>query len=54
MIGIYAIRNTMNERMYIGESINVINRWNTHKKDLTNNQHHSFKLQQDMRKIKSY
>lgn len=50
MIGIYAIRNTMNEKMYIGESINVINRWNTHKKDLTNNQHHSFKLQQDWNK----
>ena len=23
MIGIYAIRNTMNEKMYIGESIDI-------------------------------
>ena len=27
MIGIYAIRNTQNSKMYIGESIDIEKRW---------------------------
>lgn len=47
MIGIYAIRNTLNNKMYIGESINIEARWEQHYKELSDNNHHSFKLQED-------
>lgn len=47
MIGVYAIRNTKNNKMYIGESFNTILRWKQHKKDLNNGTHHSYKLQAD-------
>ncbi|MBQ2396859.1 MAG: GIY-YIG nuclease family protein [Bacteroidales bacterium] len=47
MIGIYAIRNTMNEKMYIGESIDINKRWKCHQETLDNNCHYNYKLQQD-------
>ena len=45
MIGIYAIRNTQNGKMYIGESIDIEQRWKVHQEDLDNGNHHSYKLQ---------
>ena len=53
MIGIYAIRNTKNNKMYIGESIDIEQRWKVHQEDLDNGTHHSYKLQEDYDKSKS-
>ena len=53
MIGIYAIRNTKNGKMYIGESIDIEKRWKSHQEDLDNGNHHSYKLQEDYDKSKS-
>ena len=47
MIGIYAIINKTNGKMYIGESINILLRWKFHKEELSKGSHHSYKLQQD-------
>ena len=47
MIGIYAIRNTKNGKMYIGESIDIEQRWKVHQEDLDNGTHHSYKLQNE-------
>ena len=35
MIGIYAIRNTKNNKMYIGESIDIEQRWKVHKDNIS-------------------
>lgn len=32
MIGIYAIRNKINGKVYIGQSVNILQRWNDHKR----------------------
>jgi group I intron endonuclease len=45
--GIYKIINNINNKVYIGESLDIYERWDKHKEDLNNNTHHSFKLQQD-------
>lgn len=45
--GIYKITNTANGQVYIGESNDIHKRWEEHKKDLQNNNHHSYKLQND-------
>ena len=47
MIGVYAIRNTKNGKMYIGESIDIEQRWKVHQEDLDNGNHHSYKLQNE-------
>lgn len=47
MIGIYAIRNRKNKKLYIGESLDIGERWRTHLKHLSENAHHSYLLQQD-------
>lgn len=47
MIGIYKITNKINNKMYIGESMDIEQRWESHKSDLNNNCHHSWKLQKD-------
>ena len=47
MIGIYQIRNTKNNKIYIGSSCNIQNRFTTHKRALNNNKHHSFVLQKE-------
>ena len=47
MIGIYKITNKINGKVYIGETTNIEERWIKHKKDLKNNIHHSYKLQND-------
>ena len=53
MIGIYAIRDTKNGKMHIGESIDIEQRWKAHQEDLDNGNHHSYKLQEDYDKSKN-
>ena len=45
--GLYKIENKVNGKVYIGESINIEQRWNIHLEDLIANKHHSYKLQKD-------
>lgn len=45
--GIYKIINLINGKVYIGESLDIYRRWDTHKEDLNSNKHHSYKLQKD-------
>ena len=50
MTGIYKIENKHNGKVYIGKSKDIMNRWSTHEKDLTNHTHHSSKMQEDFDK----
>lgn len=43
--GIYAIRNTVNGKMYIGSSVDIRARWAMHRSDLKHQTHHSIALQ---------
>lgn len=43
--GIYRIINTLDNKYYIGSSINIYKRWSRHIRDLNKNKHHSVKLQ---------
>lgn len=45
--GIYIIFNNINDKVYIGKSLNIEDRWDRHKNDLKNGAHHSYKLQED-------
>jgi group I intron endonuclease len=45
MIGIYKIVNIINNKIYIGSSNNIINRWKLHRRDLFKNKHDNFHLQ---------
>ena len=45
IIGIYSITNTLNNKRYIGYSIDIQRRWTTHKRDLKNNKHENSHLQ---------
>lgn len=47
MIGIYCIRNTINNKRYIGCSRNISKRFNRHKNLLMSNKHFNYKLQND-------
>lgn len=47
MTGIYAIKNTKTNTIYIGETINIHERWIQHYLDLHNSKHHNYKLQRD-------
>lgn len=47
IIGVYLITNLKSQRVYIGESIDIYQRWERHKKDLVSNQHHNQALQND-------
>lgn len=44
-IGIYMIRNSINNKIYIGQSVNIERRWKDHKIDLKNNKHQNCHLQ---------
>jgi GIY-YIG catalytic domain len=44
--GIYVIHCTMDNRIYIGSSVNLLNRKSQHLNQLRNNAHHSHKLQE--------
>lgn len=46
MQGIYKITNVNDGRVYVGRSIDIEGRWKDHLKDLQNNSHHSYKLQE--------
>ena len=50
--GIYRIRNVVNEKMYIGQSINVKNRLRNHLKELQSGGHMNYLLQRDFDKYK--
>ena len=45
MIGIYKIENLVNGKVYIGQSINIEQRWYTHKSELNRNVHYNRHLQ---------
>ena len=45
MIGIYKIINTVNNKCYIGQSIDIYQRWAEHKSALNHNRHHAQGLQ---------
>lgn len=45
MQGIYKITYIKNRKCYVGSSVNINNRWNTHKGCLKQNKHHSQALQ---------
>ena len=45
IIGIYCIENTVNNKRYIGKSINIDDRWRMHIYELNNNSHHNKHLQ---------
>jgi group I intron endonuclease len=47
MMGVYEIRNIINNKVYIGSSNDIQRRWNEHVRNLNNNTHHSYKLQKD-------
>ena len=42
---IYAIKNILDNKMYIGQTINIESRISAHRNNLINNKHHSSKLQ---------
>ena len=47
MIGIYAIRNMQNGKVYIGKSEDILTRWSKHISTLNNHQHYCQQLQSD-------
>lgn len=49
-IGIYKITNVINGKMYVGQSVNIENRWLEHRCDLRNNRHHNSPLQNSWNK----
>lgn len=50
MVGIYKIENKINNKVYIGSSKSIENRWKQHIKELQNNKHHCERLQFDFNK----
>lgn len=48
--GVYFIKNLVNDKVYVGSSIDIFRRWKTHQRDLLNNKHHSLKLQRSFNK----
>lgn len=48
--GIYKITNTVNNKCYIGSTIDIIRRWKLHKTQLKHNRHHSILLQRSYTK----
>lgn len=44
--GIYIIRCQKTKLYYLGSSINIVDRWDAHRRALNNGQHHSHKLQE--------
>lgn len=45
MIGIYKITNKVNGKIYVGQSVNIKQRWAEHKANLRNNKHENLYLQ---------
>lgn len=44
------IENKINKKVYIGSSFNIKQRWRSHKRDLKNQKHHSYHLQNSWNK----
>lgn len=44
-IGIYKIKNILNGKVYIGQSVDIEKRWSTHIAELKNNYHYNIHLQ---------
>jgi len=44
-IGVYCIRNIINDKRYIGSSANIEQRWRAHRHELRHKNHHSIHLQ---------
>lgn len=53
MIGIYKITNLVNNKVYIGQSIDIENRWRQHIQKLNNNRHINKHLQSSWNKYTS-
>lgn len=51
LIGIYCITCIANDKKYIGSSIDIFSRWNTHTISLIINKHSNKKLQADFNKF---
>lgn len=45
MCGIYIIKNIVNGKVYVGQSVDIYTRWYNHKHDLINNVHYNTHLQ---------
>ena len=54
MIGIYKIENKINGKVYIGQSNNIIRRWEEHISKLNNNSHENKILQYSWNKYGMY
>lgn len=54
MVGIYRIRNLINNNCYYGSSKDINKRWERHKRDLTNKKHHNIILQRAWNKYGEY
>ena len=52
MRGIYKIKNRINRKVYIGESLDIMKRWEQHIFELISNTHHNYKLQEDWNKYR--
>ena len=52
--GIYIIKNTLNNKVYIGSAVNIDKRFSVHKSRLNKNDHHSKHLQNSWNKYGSY
>tara|TARA_R110000868_G_scaffold39555_4_gene137685 strand:+ start:499 stop:1233 length:735 start_codon:yes stop_codon:yes gene_type:complete len=50
MIGIYRIKNLVNDKCYYGSSKNIEKRWRTHKNHLNGGKHHNIPLQRSWHK----
>lgn len=50
LCGIYQIKNIINNKKYIGSSININQRWSSHLSYLRNNKHRNYRLQQSVNK----
>ena len=48
--GIYKIMNIINNKVYVGSSVNIYSRWNCHKKLLLTNTHYNKRLQNSVNK----
>ncbi|AHJ86818.1 I-Tevl homing endonuclease [Salmonella phage STP4-a] len=48
--GIYQIKNVLNNKIYVGSAKDFDKRWKRHFSDLSNNAHHSIKLQRSYNK----
>ena len=51
--GIYCIENLINSKKYIGQSVNITNRWRQHQNELNNNTHFNDYLQKSWNKYGS-